>query len=252
MICLDLTLPTPAENLAGDEALLEACEADGGEGWLRFWQPQSRFVVIGYGNPAATEVNLAACREHAIPVFRRCSGGGTVLQGPGCLNYSLILEIDSDGPLHSIPSANRFIMERNRKAIEAQLKFQTPGLQTPDSKSQMVEVRGHTDLAIAGRKFSGNAQRRRKRFLLFHGTFLLAFDLAWVERLLPMPARQPAYRQQRSHGEFLRNLELPAAAVKQALREAWSAGGPEGKVPRETISRLARDKYATTEWNLKF
>src|SRR4029077_18373734 len=95
---LDLTLPTPAENLACDEALLDQCEAGQGEGVLRFWEPPGLFVVVGYANPVATEVNAAACREHGIPIFRRCSGGGTVLQGPGCLNYALILKIESNGP----------------------------------------------------------------------------------------------------------------------------------------------------------
>ena len=35
-----------------------------------------------------------------------------------------------------------------------------------------VEVQGHTDLAINSLKFSGNSQRRKERFLLFHGVFL--------------------------------------------------------------------------------
>ena len=34
---LDLTLPSPAENLACDEALLDWCEENGGEEILRFW-----------------------------------------------------------------------------------------------------------------------------------------------------------------------------------------------------------------------
>ena len=58
---------------------------------LRFWEPNKPFVVVGYANQAAREVDLEACRKLGIPVFRRCTGGGTVLQGPGCLNYSLDL-----------------------------------------------------------------------------------------------------------------------------------------------------------------
>src|SRR5690242_14068944 len=95
---LDLTLPSPAENLAADEALLDQCEA-GAEGEiLRFWEPREAFVVLGYANRAALEVDLPACQAHQIGVFRRCSGGGTVLQGPGCLNYSVILRIPESGP----------------------------------------------------------------------------------------------------------------------------------------------------------
>src|SRR3989442_6260317 len=93
---LDLTLPTHAENLACDEALLDWCDERDGPEVLRFWEPRQHFVVVGYGNRVEREVNVAACHELSIPVLRRCSGGGTVLQGPGCLDYSLILPIDSD------------------------------------------------------------------------------------------------------------------------------------------------------------
>ncbi|MCU0785114.1 MAG: lipoate--protein ligase family protein, partial [Verrucomicrobia bacterium] len=109
---LDLTLPTPAGNLACDEALLDWCEAGGDGEVLRFWESPGHFVVVGYANKVATEVNAAACEAREIPVLRRCSGGGTVVQGPGCLNYALILRITADGPTRNISAANQFIMER--------------------------------------------------------------------------------------------------------------------------------------------
>ena len=58
---LDLTLPTPEENLACDEALLELCEEGGGDQILRFWESPTYFVALGYANKAESEVNLAAC-----------------------------------------------------------------------------------------------------------------------------------------------------------------------------------------------
>src|SRR5947209_8847007 len=119
MTLLDLTLPTPAENLACDEALLDAAESGSGGEVLRFWESPEYFVVVGYANKVATEVNVAACEARGIPILRRCSGGGTVVQGPGCLNYALVLRITDDGPTHSISTANQFIMERNRAAIQS-------------------------------------------------------------------------------------------------------------------------------------
>ncbi len=95
---LDLTLPSPAENLACDEALLDWREENGGEEILRFWESPETFVVVGYANKIATEVNVENCRAKQIPIFRRCSGGGTVLQGAGCLNYALILRIAENSP----------------------------------------------------------------------------------------------------------------------------------------------------------
>jgi len=236
---LDLTFPTPAENLACDEALLDLAEAVEAGEVLRFWEPQQPFVVVGYANKVATEVNVPACESRGVPILRRCSGGGTVLQGPGCLNYTLVLKFEGNEHLLTISAANRFIMERNRAAMERLLHRQ-------------VTIEGHTDLAIDGLKFSGNSQRRRKRFLLFHGTILLNFDLVLVEALLPLPSKQPDYRQHRSHQNFLMNLNAPATLVKTALKEAWCAPTPLETFPRNGIERLVRGRYSQRDWTMKF
>jgi len=219
--------------------LLDACETNGSAEILRFWEPRETFVVVGYANRVAAEVNVGACTAKKIPIFRRCSGGGTVLQGRGCLNFALVLRIDQGGTCRTITSANQFIMEKNCAAIETLLKSE-------------VAVSGHTDLTLGGRKFSGNSQRRRKNFLLFHGAFLLDFDLALVNELLRMPSLQPHYREGRSHDDFLVNLNLPADRVKTALQQAWGATESLADFPREQMQILAAQKYSTDAWNLKF
>ena len=254
---LDLSLPTPAENLALDEALLDRCDAGGPES-LRFWESPAPFVVVGYGNRIATEVNLAACAETGVPVLRRCSGGGTVVQGPGCLNYNLVLRLPTDGPLATVTGTNRFIMERMRDALQPLLR-------------DRVVVEGHTDLGVecwsAGatgetdslhhsttpphcspviRKFSGNAQRRRRHALVFHGTLLLGFDLAQIALLLNHPSTEPDYRTGRSHLDFVTNLPLSGSSVRQAVAQAWSAHEPAGPLP--DLSELVA-KYRSPEWN---
>lgn len=250
MHCFDLTFSTPAEHLAADEVLLDWCEAGQGDELLAFWEPPHPFVVVGYANKVATEVNVAVCEKLNIPIFRRCSGGGTVVQLPGGLNYSLILRITEDGPTKSISSTNQFIMEKNGAAVQS-------ALGNPDS---VISVRGHTDLALrtphsassTPRKVAGNSQRRRKHFLLFHGTLLLNCDLDLISQLLRMPSHQPDYRAGRSHHEFVTNLSLPAAAVKAALAAEWNAAGQVTNPPMKEIEKLAREKYSTHDWNYKF
>jgi len=235
---LDLTLPKPAENLACDEALLDCADEDIGE-VLRVWEAREFFVVLGYANKAASEVNLQACRERGIPVLRRCSGGGTVLQGPGCINYSLILHIRGHLPLEGITETNCYIMKRNAQAVSSIL-------------GREVAVEGFTDLAIDDLKFSGNAQRRKLNWILFHGSFLLDFDSTLMEEVLLSPSRQPSYRRNRAHGAFLSRLDVPADVLKTALREAWNASEPLVTIPRTRLEQLTREKYSTNEWNFKW
>ena len=235
---VDLTLPSAAANLACDEALLDLCEDGLESGILRFWESSEHFVVIGYANRAAVEVNLAACSEDNVRVLRRVSGGGTVLQGPGCLNYSLILPIKEGEPLASITGANRFILERQKSALNPLL-------------GGAVKIQGQTDLALDNLKFSGNAQRRKRHALIFHGTFLLQFDFALIEKYLLMPSKQPEYRAGRQHGQFLVNLALDSKKVKQAIRNEWQAIEELSVAPTEKINSLTATKYSTNEWNLR-
>jgi lipoate---protein ligase len=240
MLLLDLPPLPAAEQLAADEVILDGCEAGHGGETLLFWEPREIFVVTGYANKVATEVNAPACAQAGVPIFRRCSGGGTIVQLPGGLNYSLILRIEETGPTRNISAANHFIMEKNRAAIAS--------LFPKDS----IAIRGHTDLCVGDLKFAGNSQRRRKHFLLFHGTLLLNCDVAPISELLRMPSLEPAYRASRPHQEFVTNLNLPAANVKAALAQAWHATEPFTNPPLVEIKKLAREKYATREWNFKF
>jgi lipoate---protein ligase len=234
---LDYTFTNPAQDLACDEALLDQAEAHGGE-FLRFWEPTVPFVVLGFSNPLRTETFPDACTAAGVPILRRCSGGGTVLQGPGCLNYALILSMEARPELQSVTGTNRFVMTRNAAILQPLLEGQ-------------VTVNGFTDLALEGRKFSGNAQRRRRRFVLFHGTFLLEMNPNLMDRLLPIPSRQPAYRQQRSHGEFLSSLPLPRQTLREAFRRGWHATEPSASIPHQQVQQLVNTKYALASWNFK-
>jgi len=239
MWSVDLTLPTPQQNLACDEALVDWCEQGHDEEILRFWESPEYFVVLGYSGRAAAEVNLSACRRDGFPVLRRCSGGGAVVQGPGCLNYSLILRIADRAPLKGITETNNFIMRRHKEALEPVL-------------GAGVAIQGFTDLALGLRKFSGNAQHRKRRFVLFHGTLLLDFDIPRMDELLPLPSRQPAYRQNRPHRDFLVNLEAPASVIKEVLKKSWNVTGALEKIPLEKIDDLVESRYGRKEWNFKF
>jgi lipoate-protein ligase A len=233
---LDLTLPTPFENLACDEALLDFCDESGGSEILRVWEASQDFVVVGYANKIALEVDLENCGTHEIPILRRCSGGGTVVQSAGCLNYSLILNFEKNSALHSITRTNQFVMGHHRDLFQSLL-------------GKPVAIEGHTDLAIDGLKFSGNAQRRKKSFLLFHGSLLLDCDISLIQKFLRMPSQQPCYRKNRSHENFLINIGKTSAEVKSALRKHWDVSDLQS-IPE--IPECLIEKYQSDDWNRKF
>jgi lipoate-protein ligase A len=234
MRVLDRTLPTAAENLALDEALLLAAESGEGGELLRLWEWPQPAVVLGAGCRLAEDVSEPACRADGVPMLRRASGGGTVLLGAGCLCFSLVLSYARDPALTEIASSYAYIFDRILQALAGVL----PGM----------ERAGTSDLAAGGRKFSGNAQQRKRAHLLHHGTLLYGFDAGPVSRYLRLPARRPEYRGDRAHGEFLMNLPAGAEELKRRLREAWGADKELGEWPELKVQELLAEKYTKAEW----
>jgi lipoate-protein ligase A len=231
---LDLTLPTPAANLALDEALLLEAEAGCGGEVLRLWEWPHAAVVLGAGGRLAEDVFETQCQADGVPILRRASGGGTVLLGPGCLLYTLVLAYDRSEALHEIKPSYRYILDRIADALEDV----APG----------VERTGSSDLARGGRKFSGNAQQRKRRHLLHHGTLLYRFDIPSVGRYLALPRRQPEYRRRRDHAAFLQNLEADPADLKRRLQAVWQAGAECAAWPEALVGQLVLEKYARDDW----
>ncbi len=201
---------------------------------LRFWESPVSFVVLGAGSSINRDVNLEACEAQEIEVHRRCSGGGTVAQGPGCLNYALVVDKEARPEMATIATTNHAILQSVAKCLNE--------LGVP------AEIQGISDLASGNIKFSGNAQRRRKRFILFHGTLLHAFDLSLITRCLKEPEKQPDYRASRSHRQFVSNIRVDPEAFKRAFLQHWKAEEEMADWPRSRVQQLATEKYSTADW----
>jgi lipoate---protein ligase len=232
---LDLTLDTPAENLALDEALLLAAESGSHEGeLLRLWEPREFMVVLGSSSHILDEVRLPTCRQRRIEVLRRTSGGAAILAGPGSLMYALILDRRQRPELRGIDTTHQWVLERLAAAI---------GRIVPS-----VERRGTSDLAVRERKFSGNSLRVRRDWLLYHGTLLYSFPLRLLDACLGTPPRQPAYRSGRRHSHFVINLPLDAKTLRETVRSAFDAGEPPATWPQDLTAELAAEKFGNPDW----
>ncbi len=238
MLLLDQTLPTAAENVALDEALLDAAEAGQlSDEVLRLWEPTSPAVIVGRSSQVAAEVDLDACRAASVPVLRRASGGAAIVTGPGCLMYGVVLRYAGREHLRLLDEVHRHVLS----AVAAALGEVVAG----------VKQLGTSDLALGRQKFSGNSVRCKRDHLLYHGTLLYEFDLTLIERLLKMPPRQPDYRRGRPHGEFVANLGVPAHVLRRILAKGFAAQRPLIDWPRELTEQLVAQRYSQDAWNLQ-
>lgn len=158
--------------------------------YLFFFENHDALVL---GKSLELEKEVFTHKPHP-PVYRRISGGGSVLHARGNLNYALFMSLTDFPQLSHIGESYRLILE----AVASRL----PG---------KVTVQGYSDLVLRSRgewrKFSGNAQCRRRGWVMHHGTILYARSaLRRIPWYLRPPPKQPEYRKNRPHRDFMTNV----------------------------------------------
>ncbi|WP_430454262.1 lipoate--protein ligase family protein [Rhodopirellula europaea] len=236
-------------QLARDEAMLQWADQVVGEDEsttmdtesLRLWQFDQPTVVLGRSSKINEEVNRTWCHERRIEVLRRCTGGASVVGGPGCWMYSVVLRLLDETSIRKIDVAHDYVMQRVLAAVQSQL---------PNA-----ERKGICDLTFENRKFSGNSLRVARHHLLYHGTILVKSDLDLIQSCLDFAPRQPEYRQQRSHREFIGNIDVDVPQLTVDLAEQfWASAKPDSSVVRsieEVADELLGTRYGAEEWHVR-
>ncbi len=250
MIDFDLTFGLPAKNIACDQWMLDRAEREAiererhlpsqGRGpveYLRFWQPSNLFVVMGRSGKYLEEVHFQRCHEDGVEVLRRSSGGGTILTGPGCLMYSVVLSLEERPGLRDISKAHQFV---GQKICQAFLDC-----------GHAVELRGYSDVCLGDYKCSGNALRVGRNHLLYHGTLLLEFALEEIPYYLRMPNRRPRYRGSREHLEFVTNVPVAASELQKAIAQSFGTQRLPMEIDHQQLDHLVAVRYGQSDWNLK-
>lgn len=131
---------------------------------LFLWQNEKTIVIGRHQNPYK-ECDLALMSKEGINLARRLSGGGTVYQDIGNLNYTFIGS-----------SENYDVDNQMQLILKAVKTFGIP-----------AELNMRNDLVIGGRKFSGNAFYNQDQFHCHHGTLLINAHLNELVRYLAHP-----------------------------------------------------------------
>ena len=241
MICMESPIHDPYFNLAMEEYVFSTMAC--GEPCVILWQNENSIIVGKYQN-TAEEINRAYVDAHQIKVVRRLSGGGAVYHDMGNLNYTLIVDQaevpDYDFSFFTMP----VIRALKRYGISA-------------------ELTGRNDLTIEGKKFSGCSQYGKNGRLLHHGCIMLHSNLEDVSNALKVTdakVRSRGFSSVRSGVTTIQEHTqdtIRMESFKKALMEEILSGRkarlytftPEDKA---AIARLAREKYATWEWNYGF
>ena len=222
-------------NLGTDEWFLEHIAPD--EMALYFYINDNAVILGRNQNPWA-ECDLAAMERDHVQLVRRITGGGAVYHDRGNLNFSFIA------------GSERYDQDRQlRLILEAVRALGIP-----------CEATGRNDLAVEGRKFSGNAFCKRSKVKQHHGTLLIASDLDRLQKYLrvdPRKLRSKGTKSVRSRvcnlSDFLPGLRVEALleALKNAFAREYGAYETleTGALPWADI-RPYIEKHASWEWRL--
>jgi lipoate-protein ligase A len=140
---------------------------------LNFLAPATSYVCIGYFQDVEQEVDVAYCREHGIPIFRREVGGGAVFLDGEQLFYQLV--IHRDNPL-TPASKEAFYRKFLQAPIEAYRALGIP-----------AEYKPINDIVANGRKVSGTGVAEIGDYIVFVGNLIADFDYETTSHVLRVP-----------------------------------------------------------------
>lgn len=236
----------PFMNFAIEEAM-HRCADETPRVTVRLWRC-SESVILGSSRSVSSDVYIDRCRDDGIPVIRRHSGGGTVYVHPEVANFTLIA-----------PYMNEFLKPRSR-IRESIYFFLNPFIDALKIAGIYVEIINNGDLFWKGRKVGGNAQARKKRTILHHGTLMAADRVAEMSKYLKVPPE----RGDIPHSDFVTSFEREGVKVDAGvvLRDAVSlwmeAFGCRGVVEDgltfdeiKMAGALAEKKYRLEEHSMK-
>jgi len=267
---------TPAMNMAIDEAMLTLHGEGKTPPTLRFytWDPPT--LSIGYFQKAEEEVDLDALRRRGIGFVRRPTGGRAVLHDRE-LTYSMVVSESYPGLPRRVTEAYRMLSEGLLEGFrQLGLRAEMADLSSDSEKAKYASAASAAcfdspswyELVVEGRKAAGSAQMRQKGAVLQHGSILIDLDADLLFALLRFPNERVKKRLRASFddravaiNELRERSGLPRIGIAEA-EEAFFRGMQEGMgirleegelTPDELrlAEQLAREKYATDEWNLR-
>jgi lipoate---protein ligase len=185
------------QQLQIEEALLRTDDRN----FLIINHGSSRSIVMGLSGEPSALLNLDLVRRDSVPVIKRYSGGGTVIIDENTLFVSMIFSKDC-GPISLFPES---IMQWSYLLFKSAWKL--PDFSLIDN-----------DYAIKNRKCGGNALYIRKERWLHHTSFLWDYSDENMD-YLRLPPKQPAYRKERIHTDFLCRLKEYAPSLKDLIEQ---------------------------------
>ena len=167
-------------------------------------------MIIGKGSNPQDELRADNILRDNIPVIKRTTGGCAVVVAPEMFVASFAVANDPS------KKNNEYFELFNGVILKA---FQKIGVEN-------LGTAGISDLTLNDLKVVGSAIYRNKDQVFYHAVINIAGDIELMEKYLKIPTRQPDYRQNRTHRDFVTSFKAQGYQIKladfeQALKSEW-------------------------------
>ncbi|MEW6668124.1 MAG: DUF116 domain-containing protein [Thermodesulfobacteriota bacterium] len=243
---LDTPPLSGAENMALDEALLEARAGGKSPNTIHFLQFSPRAVLVGYHQAVEEEVRTGYCRSRGIEVNRRITGGGAIFFDENQLGWEVICDKGFFGVALPTPGLFKRLCD--------------PVITALDMLGVKAAFRPRNDIEVNGRKISGTGGTESEGAFLFQGTMLTDFDVDTMLRSLRIPVEKLKAKEIDSVRERVTCLrwelgKTPALGeIKHAIRVGFERHlgirlEPGGMTSEETgLFREKLDYFRSPAW----
>lgn len=251
-----------ATNMAIDEAILRSRIAGEGPPTLRFygWIPPT--VSLGYAQSLAAGIDWGLCARWGIGVVRRPTGGSAILhETPDReITYSVVARAGDFPGADDVLETYRVVGDGlaaglARLGLDARVVPLSRGRRDAPAPMFCFARTGAYEIAVAGRKLVGSAQRRQSGAFLQHGSILLAADAERLRAIFPGGTDPLAGMTTVAHAlgravGFDDAVSALAAGLQARLGVLLAPGGlSSGELG--LAERLVTDKYGTEAWNVQ-
>lgn len=223
-------------NMALDEALLK--NAKNNIPTLRLYGWSKPCVSIGYFQ-GIDDIDYEYCMKNEIDVVRRITGGGAVFHDAE-LTYSFVTREFPENILESYREICQIIIS---------------GLAKMGLKAEFSPL---NDVIMGGKKICGNAQTRKNRTLLQHGTILLEVDKQRMFSVLKIPIEKMQDKKAKAVSDRVtginRSFEEVAGAIKESAKGIFGSElvQQEASDNEESLcEEIIRKRYGSKEWTFR-
>ncbi len=173
------------------------------------WIPEKTSIVLGASNQLETSAHIDELKADSIPVYKRPSGGETVLISP----RTIVIAGISKSVLRNV---KKHFRRFNDLVINSLLKLGV----------KRVGHSGISDITIGDKKLVGSAVYHSRDRLFYHAVLNYGESPDQIGRYIKHPEREPDYRQGREHSRFITSLEqegykIPITLLRDHLKKTF-------------------------------